>query len=144
MSMRKKPTSGFWLISGVALLWNMMGAGAYINQVLMTPEKIATLSEGQQALFNSTPSWVTACFAIAVWMGVLGCILLLFRKKAAHPVFILSLIGALGQNIYFFFMTNAMEVYGVLEAIVLPAMVVIIAVFLIWFSKSSAASGYLS
>lgn len=142
--MRSKPTTAFWAISGVALLWNMMGAGAYINQVLMTPEAIANLTEGQQALFNSTPSWVTACFATAVWMGVLGCILLLFRKKLAIPVFVLSLIGAIGQNIYFFFMSNAMEVYGALEAIVLPAMVVIIAIFLIWFAKSSATSGYLN
>jgi len=144
MAMRSKPPTSFWLISGVALLWNLMGVGAYLNQAFMSPEALATMTEGQQALFNSTPSWVTACFAVAVWFGFAGCVLLLFRKKLAVPVFILSLLGALGQNIYFFLMTNAMEVYGPLEAIVLPALVVIVALFLIWYSKQSARKGWIN
>jgi len=141
--MPKKPDSKFWAISGVALLWNMMGAGAYLSQALMTPEAMAEMTEAQQAMFNSTPAWVTACFATAVWVGVLGSILLLFRKKLAIPVFILSLIGALGQDVYFFFMSSALEAYGVFSAIIFPAIIAIIAVFLIWFARSSAAKGYL-
>lgn len=38
-----KPTSAFWIISAVALLWNIMGVIAYLGQAYMTEEVLKAL-----------------------------------------------------------------------------------------------------
>ncbi len=73
-----KPPAWFWIVSVVALLWNLMGAMAYLAQAFITDEGKAMLPSDQQELLESTPAWATAAFAIAVWAGVLGCILALY------------------------------------------------------------------
>ncbi|MDG1040937.1 MAG: hypothetical protein P8H13_08800 [Polaribacter sp.] len=77
-----KPKALFWIIAVIALLWNAMGVAAYLFQAYITDEMIAQLPEEQQAEFLVVhPSWYTGLFALAVFGGVLGCILLLARKK---------------------------------------------------------------
>lgn len=76
-----KPTKSFWLISILALIWNILGAIAYLIQAYMTDEMIVQLPEEQQKEFlYDHPAWYTALFGLAVFGGVLGCILLLFLK----------------------------------------------------------------
>ncbi len=138
-----KPPTWFWVVASIALVWNLLGAMAYVNQVMMTPEELQLLPEDQRAILESTPAWATGAFALAVWGGTLGCILLLMRKKAATPVLVLSLLGLIVQLYHAFFMTNSMEVYGP-GGLVMPIMVIAIGVYLIWFSRSAAAKGWLS
>ena len=138
-----KPTTGFWVISGVALIWNLMGVMAYLGQAYMSEEVIAALPEVERALYDNIPAWFTAAFAIAVFAGVLGCILLLLRKKMATQVLTLSLAGILVQMVYNFFISNSMEIYGP-GALVMPIMVIIIGFYLVWFSKNATTKGWLS
>ena len=82
MNIKKKPSTKFYIIAVLALIWNLMGVGAYLVQAFMTDEMIATLPEEQQAEFLvEHPAWYTALFALAVFGGALACILLLARKK---------------------------------------------------------------
>jgi hypothetical protein len=97
----------------------------------------------QLAIMDNTPSWATAAFAIAVWFGLLGCILLLIRKKLAKLLFIISIFGVIVQMIYNFFMTNAIEVFGT-ASLIQPLIVLLIGIFLIWYSKKCADDGILS
>ena len=138
-----KPSTGFWIISIIALIWNLMGVFAYIAQVNMSDEIIAALPEAERALYENVPAWVTGAFAIAVFGGALGCLLLLLRKKLATSVLIISLIGIIAQMIYNFGMSKAAEVYGP-GGMVMPAMVVLIGVFLVWYAKQATAKGWLS
>ena len=138
-----KPNTAFWIIAVIALIWNLMGVYAYIVQVNMTPEVIAALPEAEQSLYENVPTWVTGAFAIAVFGGSIGCILLLLKKKLATPVLIISLIGVIAQMVYNFGMSKAAEVYGP-GGMVMPAMVVLIGIFLIWYSKQVTAKGWLS
>ena len=57
-----KPTINFWIISGAALAWNLIGMFFYVQQVTITPEMLATLTEVQQNFFIATPTWATAAF----------------------------------------------------------------------------------
>jgi CHASE2 domain-containing sensor protein len=129
-----KPPTWFWIASILGLLWNALGVFAYLGQAYMTDEMKAALPEEQLQLMESTPAWVTAAFAIAVWGGLLGCIFLLVRKRWARPVFMVSLIGILLQIGYSVLMTNAMEVYGLIQALVMPVLVVAIGFLLYFFS----------
>jgi hypothetical protein len=109
----------------------------------MTDEALMQMPEEQRLLMESVPAWATAAFAVAVFGGTLGCVLLLLRKALATPVFIVSMVGVIVQLYHAIAIANAMEVYGP-SGMVLPALVVIIGVLLIWYSRSSADKGWIS
>ena len=81
----------FWAIGTIALLWNVMGIMNLLWQ--MNSENLAAMPELHRAIAESRPSWATAAFALAVFSGAVGCLLLLLRKRAASPVFIASFVG---------------------------------------------------
>jgi len=139
-----KPPAWFWIASVLGLLWNALGVFAYLGQAFMTEEMKAALPEDQLQLMESTPAWVTGAFAVAVWGGLLGCIFLLLRKRWAKPVLLVSLIGILLQLGYSFLMTNAIEVYGAVQALVTPALVLIIGILLYFFSGIAIKKRWIS
>ncbi len=143
MTTTQKPPKSFWIISIVALIWNLMGVSAYLMQAFMTDEAIKNLPETEQALHMDIPAWVTAAFAIAVFGGTLGCLGLLLRKKWARLVFLISLIGIIVQMIHNVFISNNMDVYGP-GAVIMPIMVLIIGVYLIMYSKSAIKKSWIS
>ena len=83
----------FWAIGAVALIWNVMGIMNFFWQ--MTPDTLAAMPESQRAIIKGRPAWATGAFAIAVFGGALGCLLLLLRKSAAYYLFVASLLGVL-------------------------------------------------
>ena len=87
----QKPHLSFWIVAIAGLIWNLMGSMNYIMQT--NPETVAQMPDVYQVIINGRPSWATAGFAIAVFGGSVGCILLLLRKNVAVPVFMLSLAG---------------------------------------------------
>jgi hypothetical protein len=133
----------FWVIAVLAFVWNLMGVMAYIMQVNMTPEVIALLPEAEQALYANVPAWATGAFAIAVFGGLLGSLLLLFRKRLAISVFILSLIGVIVQMAYNIFLSKSIEVYGP-GGMIMPVMVIVIAVALVWYARKASSRNWLS
>jgi len=58
------------------------------------------------------------------------------------PLFLLSLLGVLAQNYHYFFMSNAVEVFGV-QAVAMPSMVIVIGVLLIMLAARAKAKGWL-
>lgn len=143
MTQTTKPATWFWVVSGIALVWNLMGVMAYIMQVTMSPEALQALPENERTLLESVPTWATSAFAIAVWGSTLGSILLLLRKKLATPVLILSFGGILVQMYYNLFMSKSMEVYGP-GGLAMPIMVLLFGAFLIWFSRKSTFHGWIN
>lgn len=142
MSNSSKPPVWFWVASVLALLWNLMGVGAYLAQAFMTPEALQALPEDQQQLIASTPVWATAAFAIAVWGGLLGSLMLLLRKKLAYTVLIISFVGVLIQMFHSFFISNSIEVYGP-GGLVMPIMILLFGIFLIVLAKRATVNGWL-
>lgn len=138
-----KPATWYWVISGVALIWNGMGVMAYLMQVMMSTEDMQALPENQRALMESTPTWATSAFAIAVWGGLLASILLLLRKNAAATVFVVSFAGIVVQMVHAFFIANSIEVYGP-GGLVMPIMVLAFGAYLIFFSRTAASRGWIS
>jgi hypothetical protein len=137
-----KPPVWFWIASVIALLWNGMGVNMYLQQAYDTESFKAMYTAEQLEMAYNTPSWVTAGFALAVFTGLLGSVGLLLRKKWAKSLFLLSLVGAVSSNVYHLFMSEAIELYGA-EAIVMPTVVIVIGIFLIWFSKKGIAKNWL-
>lgn len=138
-----KPPKSYYWIAGAAFVWDLIGVAAYIGTVTVSPEAVAELPAAQQELMANTPAWSTGLFAIAVWGGVLGTLLLLLRKAVAYPVLIVSLAAVTVNAIYTWFMTNALEVLGAGQA-GLAVVIFAIAAFLVWFANNARNKGWLT
>lgn len=142
MSNTQRPGAVFWVISILALLWNISGVMMYLAQAYMTDDVLKTLPEADQEWYANVPSWVTAAFALAVFAGVIGCIGLLLRKAWSVKLFILSFIAVIVQQIYNFFIQDYVELTG--ERMYMPIIILILAGFLMWYSKGLKDKGVLS
>jgi len=133
----------FMLISAGALVWNLLGVMAYILQVTMSDVALAALPDNERLLYETIPVWATSAFAIAVNGSALGCILLLLKKAWAFPVLVVSLTGVMVQMVHSFFIANSIEVYGP-GGMVMPIMVLLISIYLVWFSRNARQKGWIS
>jgi len=52
----QKPSTWFWILGVLLLIWNAMGAMAYLGQTLITLEQLAILPEDQRMFIENTPS----------------------------------------------------------------------------------------
>ena len=137
-----RPPTWFWVMAILALLWNLMGLLAFIFQLLMSPEVLASLPENEQELYRDMPLWATVAFGLAVIAGTLGCIFLILRTRLAMVLFVLSLVGIVLQDAHNFLFSNVLEVYGP-GSLIMPVVVLIIALLLIVMSRRADRLGWL-
>ena len=142
MTTTVKPPTWFWVVSVIALLWNLMGVFNYLNQAFNQEAILETLDQAQREVFEGTPAWATAAFALAVFSGALGSIGLLLRKKWARSLFIVSFVTALAQFVHWLFISNAVEAFGP-SSYAMPVVIIIIGIYLIFFSKKGIEKGWL-
>ena len=132
----------FWIIGAVALIWNLMGVMNLFMQ--MNADALAAMPEAQRAIIEGRPAWATGAFAIAVFGGALGSLLLLLRKSAAFYLFIASLLGMLVHMIPYLGMAGSTIDFGPFEISMYILMPLVVAAFLIWYSKHAKSKGWIS
>lgn len=137
-----KPSMNFWIIGGAALVWNLIGLMFYWMEVTVTPDALATLTQAQAEFLTGKPGWATSAFAIAVTAGTLGSLFLLLRKSLAVPLFVLSLVGIVVQNVHAFGMANALGIWGT-SGLIVPGAVLIIGIALVLYSRAAKARCWL-
>ena len=108
----------------------------------MSEETMATLPQEQKALFEAVPSWMTVIFAIAVFGGTLGCLGLLLKKAWAVPLFLVSLLAVVVQVSYNLFVINIGVTLGPMTVVV-PIPILVIAVFLYFYSRQAKNRGWI-
>ena len=128
----------FWIISVVTLIFYVMGVINYFVQ--MNPDMLASFPESYRPIIEGRPAWATAAFAIAVFGGSLGCLLLLFRKSAAFYVLLVSLLGVIVSMMHIFGVAGFSS-FEVWMGVLMQGMVT---VFLIWYSKLTERKGWTS
>jgi len=126
----------------ILLLWNMIGVGAFIMQYSADLNQLAKNDPYTARIFAQMPGWAWAAYGVAVGAGTLGAILLLLRKAAAAPVFLLSIIAVIAQFGYSFLGTDLLPVKGATAAI-FPAVILAIALFQWHYARSLTARGVL-
>ncbi|WP_372754954.1 hypothetical protein [Mariniflexile sp.] len=133
---KTKPPISFWIVSVIALFWNIMGVIQYLSQAYQTESWRASLTNEQYEMVINFPSWLTAAFAIAVFSGVFGSLGLILRKKWAYGLLLISLIAVIVQMGY----VLSQQYYDGIE---MTISIILFAIFLVWFSKKSIAKGWL-
>jgi len=142
MNTSVKPPVRFWVVSVIALLWNLLGVMNYLNQAFNQVALMEAMDQAQREVFEGIPAWATAAFAIAVFSGTLASIGLLVRKKWARPLFIVSLVAVVIQFAHWLFISNAVEAFGP-STYGMPIVVVLIGIYLIFFAKKGIEKGWL-
>lgn len=89
-----------WIVGILALLWNAFGAFDYVMSQTQNAAYLAQFSDADRLYFNSFPAWAVAAWALGVWGGLVGSLLLLARSRHAEFAFGLSLLGLLVATIY--------------------------------------------
>jgi hypothetical protein len=125
-----------WLIGVVALLWNSMGAFDYVMTQTRNEAYLSGFTAEQLAYFYSFPAWVDAAWAIAVWGGVLGALLLLLRRRLAVWVFLVSLIAMVSTTFHNYILSNGMEMMGDAFSLGFTAVIFLIALALFLYARA--------
>jgi hypothetical protein len=133
-----------WLIGIIAVLFNSIGVfdfvmamsqGAkYMAKAGMTPEQVAH--------YLGMPGWMTVVWAVGVFGAFLASILLLMRRKAAFPVFVVSLAAFLVSLLYTYVLTNGGPIMGRQMAIT-STVIALLLLFFTWYSHAMAKKGVL-
>ena len=132
----------FWAIGAIALIWNVLGGVNFFMQ--MDADVVAAMPETHRAIITGRPVWATGGFAVIVFGGALGCLLMLLRKSAATYVFVVSLIGGIVTMIHTINIASSPIKFSLSEIVVMILMPLVVAVFLIWYSKQSESKGWIS
>ena len=132
----------FWLVAGLALLWEAMGCASYLMQVSMDAEQLAALPEAERQLMTSVPVWANAAFAIATWGGLAAAIGLLLRRRWSQALFAISLVAVIVQFSWWLLIARAADVMGP-STYAMPVAIIAIGAVLLWFSSMAAKRGWL-
>ncbi|HZW16644.1 MAG TPA: hypothetical protein VFF66_10395 [Brevundimonas sp.] len=132
-----------WVVGVVAILWNGFGCLDFTMTQLQGDAWLTSmgLTQAQMDYFHAMPAWTHAVWAVGVWGGALGGLLLLLRRNWALPVFVVSFLGWLVGAVYAFGLSNGMETMGSMW----PMQIVIGAacVFFIWYAWTMSKKGVL-
>jgi len=132
----------FWVITALALVWNVLGGVNFFMQ--MDADIVSVLPETHRAIIMGRPVWATAGFAVIVFGGALGCLLLLLRKSAAYYVFIVSLLGGIVTMIHTINIARTTIDFSVSEIVVMILMPLLMAAFLVWYAKWAERQDWIS
>ena len=99
------------------------------------PEIVSAMPASHQAIIIGRPAWATGGFAIGVFGGVIGCVLLMLLSRSALYVFLIYLVGIVVTVIH----TVRLEVsgveFGAAELFLIAAMPVLVAIGLLAYAK---------
>ena len=133
----------FWFVAVAALAWNAYGCFEYLMTMLRNPAFMAKVPADQLAYMNGLPAWLTGCWALGVWGGLAGSLLLLIRSRYAVWAFALSLFGAIVGLGYQKFMLSMPASMTTGAMAILPWVIVLFCAFLAWYASNAAKTGLL-
>lgn len=133
-----------WAVGIVSLLWNAVGATDYVMTQTRNEAYMSSFTPEQLDYFYGFPAWVVALWAIAVWGGVVGSILLLLGRRAATPVFLVSFVSSILVAIYNFGLSNGLEIMGGVGTILFSLLILVVALVLWLYARAMATRGVLA
>ncbi len=136
-----RPLAG-WYYAGAAasFLFMALGCFAYVMHVAADP---ATLPPDQRYALLAEPMWVTAAYAVTVWAGLFGTVLLLLRRKAAQLALLMSLLALVA------WILGMALVAPLRDSLSLNDWVVVLVIFAVtwtiyWFARHSRQRSWLN
>ncbi len=133
-----------WAVGALGVLWNAYGAYDYTMTQMGGDDYLRAygMTDAQIAYFNAMPSWMTGVWAVGVWGGVAGGIMLLLRSKWALHVFAASLAAFLLSLVYTYVLSNGGEHAGQ-QGLILNGVILAGCLFFLWYAWFATKRGIL-
>jgi hypothetical protein len=132
-----------WAVGLLAVLWNGFACYDYLMTNLRSEAYLANFPADQLTYMDSLPSWLTAFWALGVWGGLAGSLLLLARSRHAIAAFALSVVGVVITFGYMMFGTDMPASMKTGVSAAMPWVIFIIALFLLWYARGAQKQGLL-
>jgi len=120
-----------------------MGAYDYLMTQTQNASYMGKFTPEQLEFFYGLPTWTVASWALAVWGGVLGVVLLLLRKRLAVPVLLVSFLCMIVTSVHNFLLANGLEVMGGF-GLMFSGLIFVIALGLWLYARAMAQRGVLA
>ncbi|MDH4050396.1 MAG: hypothetical protein OEU93_02385 [Rubrivivax sp.] len=134
-----------WVVGIVTLLWNAVGAMDYLMTETRNASYLSEFTPAQIEYFDSFPAWAVATWALAVWGGVLGSLLLLFRTRHAVAVLSVSFVAMVLTTVYNYVLSDGLQVMGAsVFSIVFSAVIFGVALLLVVYARAMRDRGVLA
>ena len=127
----------FWVVCIVGLLWNAGGAANYLMQTNM--EFVSSMPATHQAIIIGRPTWATGGFAVGVFGGALGCILLMLVQRSSLYVLLVSVVGIVVTMIHTVKVANSNIEFSFLEIFVMAVLPLVVALALVGYARHALA-----
>ncbi len=115
----------FWVICAFGIIWNAMSCMNFVMQ--FNPEILNKYPDEARKLVETRPAWSTIAFAVAVFGGLVGDMLLILKRKLAFYVFIVAVLGIAITNIHTLQITSSPNI------LLGSGMSFLIGLFFIWY-----------
>jgi hypothetical protein len=132
-----------WLVGIIGLLWSLMGVVSFTLTQMNVEAVMKEFPPQQRAYFQSFPLWADACWAIGVFGGVVGCLLLVLRKRLAFHILLASLIGTIACTLGGLLLLGGMKVMRETGGVTLSILPMIFAGLLAGYAASMRRKGVL-
>jgi hypothetical protein len=138
-----RPPRWYWVVSGIALAWMLIGVFAWVADLMTDEAAVAGFTDAQRQLYAARPSWIFAVYAAATFAGLAGAIALLLRRSWAVPALAVSLAAIIVQFGYTFLVLDAARILGATTALPFPITIFVIGAALLYFAMLAGRSGWL-
>jgi len=135
-----RPVAAWYMIGAIgSLVFMIIAVAGYLLDVTMDP---ASLPLDQQAVVEARPGWMVAAYAVAVWSGLAGAVMLILRKKLAQPLLLVSLVAA-ALTFVPYAITPGVRDNITTSDIAVAIIVLAITWTIFWFARHSGQRGWL-
>lgn len=122
-----------------ALLFMLLGCAVFLLDVGTDP---ATMPLDQRAAHDAQPLWLILANGIAAWVGALGALLLVLRRKIAEPLLLLSFAAVAIWLAGLLLVPRLRDLLGT-DDIAVAVVVTILTWTIYWFARNSRRRGWL-
>lgn len=137
----RQPVAGWFKFAAIgSVLFMAVGCVSYLMQVTADP---MTLDLDERAMLDAAPKWMWAAFAVAVWSGLAGTVLLLLRKRLAVPILAVSLLAVVVQSSAYLLVPELRNLMS-LNGLAVPLIILILTWTIFWFARNSQKKGWLA
>ena len=132
-----------WIVGVLALLWSAGGCFDYWMTETHNATYLGKMPADTVSFMSTIPAWLIGTWALGVWGGLIGSILLLMRNRYALWAYGASLFGAVVGLGYQMFMMQEPASMKTGMMGVMPWLIIAICAFLFWYAWTMEKKGAL-
>jgi putative Mn2+ efflux pump MntP len=122
-----------------ALLFMLLGCAVFLLDVSTDP---ATMPLDQRAAHDAQPFWLMIAYGVAVWVGALGALLLILRRRIAERLLLLSFVAVAIWLAGLLLVPRLRDLLGT-DDVAVAVVVTILTWTIYWFARNSRRRGWL-